>query len=225
MWALVKKEIREHAVVCVAALALHSLLLGLVVLGQSGPDARGIAYLLRNLLPGLGATPPLVDGGLLSMLTVVGGLYGAALGLLQTLSESIRGTYPFLLHRPVSRSRVLLCKVAAALLLYLLAMLVPFAGFAWWASRPGAYAGPFEFEMTYSGVVSIGYGFLFYLGGLVTGLSSARWYATRAAGVVAPLCAAPLMSECSLPWAIVSLFLCALLMFWAALGTLEKRSF
>ena len=76
------------------------------------------------------------------------------------------------------------------------------------------------------GLLAIGYGFLFYLGGVLVGLSPARWFGTRPAGLVAPVLASvPLAQLASLPTALVVLLASGLILVWANLATIEQRSF
>ena len=82
------------------------------------------------------------------IVTAVGcALGGAALGLLQVLSELWRDRWSFLVHRPLSRFAIFVGKVLAGLMLYGFANGVPLLAAAWWASRPGNVAAPFDWRM------------------------------------------------------------------------------
>ena len=52
-------------------------------------------------------------------------VFAIALGLRQTLGESIRGTYPFLLHRPADRRWLIGMKLSVGTAVYLICTAVP----------------------------------------------------------------------------------------------------
>ena len=244
MWPLFKKEIREHLVLACAALGVNGLLLAGFALGYSNgvePVARQCLMETRRAdggesthsmvaagrRPANVGIPPLADTRLLWRLLVTGGAFAAALGLMQTLGESAKDTYPFLLHRPPSRLRLLMGKVCAGAALYSVCMLAPLAGLVCWASRPGVYCGPFEPAMVLPGLMVVACGFLFYLGGILVGLTPGRWYGARPAGLVA--CVMAVYAACPafapLPIGAAVLLASALLLLWAAAATILGRSF
>ena len=225
MWPMVKKEIREHLVIGVGALAANGVLAWMFVVARSGPSDSGMYQIAREVIGVSDLWPPLVDQRLLGYLAIGGAVYGAALGLLQMLSEFVRGTYPFLLHRPTTTRRIYLGKVAAGVVLYFTPLVAPFAWIAWWASRPGSYAGVFDVGMVGPGLLMMAFGFSFYLGGLLVGLSPARWYATRSAGLVAPILLVPFVFASSLMVAVVGVALVGVFLLWAGAATVEIRSF
>ena len=102
-----------------------------------------------------------------------------ALGFRQSIWESFRGTWPVLLHRPVSRRWVVGVKLAAGLGLYLVTAAMPILLYAGWAATPGTHASPFEWSMTlgawqkWLGIMG------FYLAAFLVGIRPARWLGSR----------------------------------------------
>jgi hypothetical protein len=103
---------------------------------------------------------------------------GFLLGLGQVVPERARDQWAFLMHRPLSPTRIFLSKVIAGSGLYLAAMLIPLFLAAFWVSRPGRIPAPFDWRMTSAGVVLILNGMLYYFSALIIGTRRARWYAS-----------------------------------------------
>jgi hypothetical protein len=123
--------------------------------------------------------------------------YAAAVGLgfRQSTRESGQGTYLFLLHRPWSRDKIFLTKLAIGAALLLGCAAVPIIEYAWWAATPGDVAAPFDWSMTaacwnYWATVP-----LVYLAAFLSGLRPARWYGTRLLPLVGALFALLLAEE------------------------------
>lgn len=122
---------------------------------------------------------------------------GILLGLMQILTEARRDQWAFLIHRPVRRQTIFFGKVIAGVCLYLLATGIPLLVAVLWASKPGHIAAPFDWRMSLPGVADILTGIVFYLGAMLTGLRQARWYASRALGIVAAVGCAFLVVQCA----------------------------
>jgi hypothetical protein len=129
---------------------------------------------------------------------VVSGLLGIALGFRQSAWEAGRGTFQFLLHRPVRRDVIFLTKLATGAGVFLLCTGLPLLLYALWAAAPGRNAAPFEWSMT-------GFAWrlwfvmpLVYLGAFLSGLRPARWYGTRLLPLAA--CAMTAAGLIILPW-------------------------
>ena len=115
-----------------------------------------------------------------------------ALGLRQTVVESRRGTWLFLLHRPASLWRVLAAKLAVGGGLYLVCGAVAILSYAAWAAMPGKHASPFLWWMTARAWKAWGVIAIVYLAAFLAGIRPARWFGTRllplaAGGVLALL--------------------------------------
>jgi hypothetical protein len=101
------------------------------------------------------------------------------LGLWQTVTESRRGTWLMLLHRPISRRRLICVKLAVGIGLYLAVSGVPILIYTFWAAAPDTHASPFFWWMSawvwQLWLITA----LVYLGGFLTGIRPGRWLGTR----------------------------------------------
>jgi hypothetical protein len=176
--ALVVKELRE--VLGIAAVGLAVCLVGVAALTGMKPFADWLPLGRHHM--------PFHEQAILPPLACAGVLLTLALGFRQTAGEAARGTFLFLLHRPVRRELPFLIKLGTGLTVYLLCTGVALLLYAWWAATPGHYPGPFEWSMTADAWRLWLLLPLLYLGAFLSGLRPAPWYGTRllplAAGVV-----------------------------------------
>lgn len=114
-----------------------------------------------------------------------GALVGVAIGLHQTLAEQWRGTWPYLLHRPLSRPAVIFTKATTGLLLVWGATAVPLLLFLTWAMTWGANSVPFASWMMVPMCYAWLAGGVAYLAAFLCGLRPARWYGSRLFPLVA----------------------------------------
>jgi uncharacterized membrane protein len=186
--ALVLKELRETAWIALVALLAHLAFVatyaGYAVLPFSSPSE--VLYHI-----------PFLDGSFLTSFCFISVALAAALGLRQTVVESRRGTWLFLLHRPVHVRRVLAAKLAVGGGLYLICGLVAILSYAAWAAMPGKHASPFFWWMTANAWKAWGVIAVVYLGAFLAGIRPAHWFGTRllplaAGGVLAVLLVFPL---------------------------------
>ena len=121
-----------------------------------------------------------------------------ALGYRQTLGEEYRGTYLYLLHRPMQRSQIFACKLATGAAVYLVGSFIPIALYLFWAATPGNHPSPFYWSMTFSTWQAWLALLLLYLGAFLSGLKPGRWIGAR----LLPLAGAGLLVGfvLSLPW-------------------------
>jgi len=106
-------------------------------------------------------------------------VFGLLLGFLQIIFEPRRDSWAFLVHRPLSRSRIFWSKVIAGLLLYFAAFLIPALVFLAWLLRPSELPIPFEWRVILPALSDLLAGTIFYFTGLLVGLRQARWYGSR----------------------------------------------
>jgi hypothetical protein len=92
-------------------------------------------------------------------------------------------TVGFLLHRPMSRSRIFLGKVLAGVSLYLLALGICFACAVGLAATSGHVAAPFSWPMVLPLLADIFAGLVYYFAGMLTAQREARWYGSRCLGL------------------------------------------
>jgi ABC-type transport system involved in multi-copper enzyme maturation permease subunit len=109
----------------------------------------------------------------------LGGFVAIALGLRQSTWEGGRGTYLFLLNRPIRRDTLFLMKIGTGLAVLLLSIALPVLLYACWALVPRTHPSPAEWSMTIQSWQLCLSAPLFYLGAFLSGLRPARWYGTR----------------------------------------------
>jgi len=172
---MVVKEWRETRGIALLGLAAYAYLLATIVYPRL-PFGIGIR---QNLVV------PFVRDTFVGWFIFISVIMTVALGLRQTLGESIRGTYPFLLHRPASRRWLIGVKLLVGMGLYLVFGAAPIVAYGLWAATPGTHASPFEWSMT---VPVWSFWFivtLLYLGAFLTGIRPGRWYGSRLLPLVA----------------------------------------
>ncbi|HBN75880.1 MAG TPA: hypothetical protein DD473_08690 [Planctomycetaceae bacterium] len=113
------------------------------------------------------------------LLPMIGAIVAGLTGYWQTISESMRGTWLFLWHRPVSRVRITAVKLISGLGLIWLVMVLPMLIYALWAGSSGNIAAPFLWENTLMYWKSCFGLSMIYLSCYLSGLRRARWYGTR----------------------------------------------
>ncbi len=166
---LALKEVRETIWIAAAALAVY--LFFVMMATGLGP--------LAGMSSGRDALAPFVDLETVMGLAVVGMCLPAGLGLQQTVGESVRGTFQFLLHRPPGRTRLIGTKLLVGSGVCLVVSAVPVLLYVWWAATPGNHACPFEWRMTaIAWKVWIAMPTV-YLGAFLAGIRPGRWHGTR----------------------------------------------
>jgi hypothetical protein len=191
MKALGQKELRELLWIALAALGCY---LALIVSLMGG--------MLFFWVPGMPQAEeiPFVSGGFTGGYTLISLVFAAVLGFRQSAWESSRGTYLFLLHRPLRRETIFLTKLAIGLSVLLICASVPIVLYGSWAARPGNHAGPFEWSMTgwtWRFLLQLP---LVYLGAFLSGLRPARWFGTRLLPLAASLALLFLLNLLPLWW-------------------------
>ena len=181
---LALKEVRET--MWIAAAALAGLLYMLIMV--TGASRLGL----------LDAIPFVHYNDAIASFAIVGMCLAGGLGLRQTVGESARGTFQFLLHRPVGRSRLIATKLFVGAGLYLGCSALPLLLYAWWAITPGNHPSPFEWSMTAMAWKVWIAGTIFYLGAFLSGIRPGRWHGTRLLPAVT--CAVLALSIPFLPW-------------------------
>jgi hypothetical protein len=169
--ALVLKELRENVGVAAVALALY---LALVC------NLTGLQFFSWvPMLPRKGDEVPFLGPSFHGHFAYITAGLALALGFRQSVTESARGTYLFLLHRPLGRDAVFLTKLAAGAVLLIACAAVPILIYGAWAATPGHHPSPFAWSMTgFDWRITLVMS-LVYLGAFLSGLRPARWWATR----------------------------------------------
>ncbi len=170
--ALVRKELRELLPLLAVASIVHLYLVGCA----TGNVPEGI-----NILGEQRWIPFYVDpfDGRIGSLLLVGGAFALFAGLWQTFSELARGTFHFLLHRPLPRTSIFGVKLLVGLVASLTVTWLPLFFYALWAATPGTHASPFFWSMTGRTWLVCLVILLLYLAAFLSGLRPGRWYASR----------------------------------------------
>lgn len=188
--ALVIKELRESLPLVAIAVAIAAWLLHVLTGGNPWPVNSSQN---RDLQPFLDGNP------WIGLPVVVGGL-AVLLGLKQTWWDDFRGNYYFLLHRPVSRSRVFLTKIAVGFALVQTIGAAMILIYGAWAAKPGTHASPFFWAMTLPAWQAWLTMPVVYLGAVLSGLRAGRWYASRLLPLVACVGVAALLVSLPQMW-------------------------
>lgn len=171
MRALIAKELREQRWLFLACLAAISL--GYArSLYDLNPSQAWLHVFRRSFL----------------MVTSIGGAgFMVVLGFRQTFEEVRRGSWNFLVHRPLALTHIFTAKVATAAVLFGGAVLLPTVLLIAWYATPGHVAAPFSWPMVGPAVVDLFAALPYYFAGMVMGLWQARYTVSRGALIVAPL--------------------------------------
>jgi hypothetical protein len=184
---LARKELREIAWIAVAAIVVYFFFL--VVATGIGLPERSPWNEARRLPFNTDVT---------MRFALVEACLAVGLGLRQTVGESARGTFQFLLNRPASRWTLVGTKLLIGGGIYLAVAVAPLLLYAWWAATPGTHASPFAWWMTVLAWRGWLAGSVLYLGAFLAGLRPGRWHGTRLLPLVA---AAALAAFCTfVPW-------------------------
>jgi hypothetical protein len=190
MRVLALKELREVLGITAAALACYLALVASLM------GAKVFDWVPS--MPHGTSEVPFTGMDFLTLFELVSVLFAIALGFRQSAVEAARGTFLFLLHRPLSRERIFLIKLAVGIGLLLGCASMPIVLYGTWAAMPGHHPGPFDWSMTGLAWHMTLLTPLVYLGAFLSGLRPARWFGTR----LLPLLAALLLQITMLtePW-------------------------
>ena len=214
--AMMFKELRETLPIALIAVAVYVYM----AVGFAGVNLLTGSRVYSEYIP-------FVGGGFLSGFSFISVLFAVALGLRQSLWESVFGTYPYLLHHPMSRSRLIAIKLGVGTAVYLVVAAVPILICRFWAATPGTHASPFQWSMTlpaWQAWLSIA---AIYLAAFLSGIRPARWYGSR----LFPLAMAGLLAVLIslLPWwwicGLAALVLLAVLLITAVLHVARIRDY
>jgi len=183
---LAQKELRETGLIALAALVVYAYLVGTGMGFNLTPNVSLLyLYADERVIPFLG-------GGFLHAFAMMSAGFAIVLGLRQSVGESVRDTFVFLLHRPVRREWLIGVKLLTGFTMYFVCAALPILLYGWWAATPGTHASPFHWSMTlpaWKVWVSLT---AVYLGAFLSGIRPGRWIGTR----LLPLAAAGTMVWC-----------------------------
>jgi len=109
---------------------------------------------------------------------------GLVLGIRQFWIPHFTRTWPFLLHRSVSRKSILAAKLSAGTIAFVISLGPVWIGLYWYANRPEVFPIPQTVRVFIEGWIFIMLGLVVYLGTALSGLSTANWYTTKIFGLV-----------------------------------------
>ena len=172
--SMMRKELRELLPFVAIALLFQFFVISLEAGMKWKPIGSwfGLDRLLNQIIPFV--SPESCVGSF-----VVGGFLAVIIGLWQSMWESSRGTFLYLLHRPAAREAILSAKLLAGSAAFLSATAIPLFCYAIWAAIPGTHASPFEWSMTGPAWKVCCVLVLLYLGAFLSGIWPARWYVSK----------------------------------------------
>jgi hypothetical protein len=173
--ALVIKELRE----CLPLAAIAVAAAAWILLISTDPPLWLVEY-----TGGRDPQPFLASDPVIGLPIVAGGL-AILLGLKQTWWDDFRGAYYYLLHRPVSRTRLFLTKFAVGIGVVQAIGAAMILIYSAWAAMPGTHASPFFWAMTLPAWQAWLAMPVAYVGAALSGLRPARWYGSRLLPLVA----------------------------------------
>jgi hypothetical protein len=122
---------------------------------------------------------PFVDSDFSEAFSLIISLFAIGLALKQSLWEEMKGTYHYLLHRPLPRQRVFAVKMCVGLAAVLAAGVVAVLIHALWAATPGNHPSPFFWSMTVPAWQLVAVAPVVYASAFLSGMRPARWYGSK----------------------------------------------
>jgi len=119
--------------------------------------------------------------GPLLFITSIG--LGLALAGRQFWMPGLNRTWSFTVHRSAGRMTILMAKICAACISFIISLGLIWTLFYWYASRPGISPVPPRGRIFIEGWLLIAIGLIVYVGTAISGLSSAKWYTTKMFGI------------------------------------------
>jgi hypothetical protein len=184
--ALLKKELRECLPWLVAAAAFLLIFGSLELRNRMLRNMNEYSYHIFGRYSEVSSYQlwkhPLGDAGFLVFVTAIG--LGLALGFRQFWVADFTGTWGFTLHRSTHRTTILAAKIFAGFISMIVTIGLVWSYLSWRANLPDYSLIPLpkRFFIIY-GLLAGAMGLLFYLGAGLVGLSKARWYTTKLAGL------------------------------------------
>jgi hypothetical protein len=151
---------------------------------------------------------------------------GLALGIRHFWIPHFTRTWPFLLHRSVSRKTILAAKLTATSIAFVISIVPVWVGLYWYATRPEAFPIPQTPRVFIEGWILIMLGLVTYLGTTLSGLSTAKWYTTKIFGLAfATVVIFTTFSQWSLVWAFAVIAISVAILLSLIFDTFLRREF
>ena len=106
-------------------------------------------------------------------------LFALTLGFAQSLADGERDRRAFLLHRPLSPRRIFLARSAAGLVMFLVAVILPYAGLAVWTAIPGNLPAPWIPQLLIPHAIDAFGAMAYYFAGTLLTVRNAPWFGIR----------------------------------------------
>ena len=227
--ALLRKELSEclpwMLLAAIVFLALGGFFLRLEI------NYRNPSWYYSRLSPGtivesslftyysiLGMTGPLL------LLSSIG--LGLVLGIRHFWIPNFTRTWPFLLHRSVSRKTILAAKLTATMIAFVISLGPVWIGLYWYACRPEVFPIPQTPRVFIEGWIFITLGLVTYLGTALSSLSTAKWYTTKIFGLAfAALVIFTTFPQCSLVWIFTVIAVSVAILLSRIFDTFLRREF
>ncbi len=151
---------------------------------------------------------------------------GLVLGVRQFWIPHFTRTWPFLLHRSVSRKTILAAKLIAASIAFVISIVPVWVGLYWYACRPEVFAIPPMFRVFIEGWIFIMLGLVTYLGTALSGLSTANWYTSKIFGLAfVTVIIVTILSQWTLVWAFAVIAISVVILLSLIFDTFLRREF
>ena len=151
---------------------------------------------------------------------------GLVLGVRQFWIPHFTRTWPFLLHRSVSRKTILAAKLTAGTIAFVISLGAIWVGLYWYACRPEVFQIPPTFRVFIEGWIFITLGLVAYLGTALSSLSTANWYTTKIFGLAfATVIIVTTLSQCTLAGIFTAIAVSAAILLSQIFDTFLRREF
>ena len=226
--ALLYKEFRE----CLPWMLLAAIVFIAVtsVLFQTETYSENNSYRVSRLSPGTAQSsykftfyPAMNETGPWLFIVSIG--LGLVLGIRQFWIPNFTRTWPFLLHRSVSRNTILAAKLTAVSIAFACSIVPVWIGIYWYVTRPEVFAVPPTFRFFIEGWIFIILGFVTYLGTALSGLSTAKWYTTKIFGILFVVAIFMTLSMWTLAGLLVALIVSVAILLLQIYQTFLRREF
>lgn len=227
---LLRKELRESLPWLLLAAIVVFAISGLLLRELAGKDLRltwGHSQLVadQTVSPYL-LTQDSVLAGSAGLLFAVSIGLGLILGVRHFWMPHFTRTWPFLLHRSVSRMTVLASKLTAATIAFIVSLGTVWIALYWYACQPEIFLVPAPVKVLIDGWIYIVLGLLVYLATALTGLSRAKWYTTKIFGLAfATLVLFAAISQSRVLWVVTVIALGIVILLFQVIETFCKREY
>ncbi len=150
---------------------------------------------------------------------------GLVLGVRQFWIPNFTRTWPFLLHRSMSRNTILAAKLTATSIAFIISIVPIWIGVYWYVTQPEVLTVPPPLRAFIEGWIFIILGILTYLGTALSGLSTAKWYTTKIFGLAFAAVMIMTLSMFTLGGLLVAIIVGAVILVSQMFQTFVRREF